>query len=29
MFFCEQHDRLSTNISFQDNLLQYLLSTDL
>lgn len=29
MFVCEQHDRLSTNISFQDNLLQYLLTTDL
>ena len=28
MFLCEQHDQLSTNITFQDNLLQYLLSRD-
>lgn len=28
IFLCEGHDRLATNISFQDNLLQYLLSKD-
>jgi pimeloyl-ACP methyl ester carboxylesterase len=28
MFLCEQHDKLSSNITFQDNLLQYLLSRD-
>lgn len=28
MFLCEQHDKLSSNITFQDNLLQYLLSWD-
>lgn len=28
MFLCEQHDRLSSNVTFQDNLLQYLLSQD-
>jgi pimeloyl-ACP methyl ester carboxylesterase len=28
IFLCEGHDRLATNISFQDNLLQFLLSRD-
>lgn len=28
MFLCEKHDSLSTNINFQDNLLNYLLSRD-
>ncbi len=28
MFLCERHDRLSANISFQDNLLQFLLNRD-
>jgi len=28
IFLCEEHDRLATNISFQDNLLQFLLSRD-
>jgi len=29
MFLCERHDQLSTNITFQDNLLNYLLTRDL
>lgn len=29
MFLCEQHDKLSSNITFQDNLLHYLLSRDI
>lgn len=28
MFLCERHDRMSGNVSFQDNLLQFLLSRD-
>ncbi|MFU8896649.1 MAG: esterase/lipase family protein [Gammaproteobacteria bacterium] len=28
IFLCEGHDRLATNINFQDNLLQFLLSRD-
>ncbi|MFU8821096.1 MAG: lipase/acyltransferase domain-containing protein [Gammaproteobacteria bacterium] len=28
IFLCEGHDRLATNINFQDNLLQFLLSKD-
>ena len=28
-FLCEQHDRLTSNVSFQDNLLNVLLSRDL
>ncbi len=28
MFLCERHSQLSTNITFQDNLLQYLLNRD-
>ncbi len=28
IFLCEAHDRLATNINFQDNLLQFLLSQD-
>lgn len=28
MFLCERHDRLSANITFQDNLLQFLLNRD-
>ena len=28
IFLCEGHDRLATNINFQDNLLQFLLSID-
>lgn len=28
MFLCERHDRLSGNVTFQDNLLQFLLSRD-
>jgi pimeloyl-ACP methyl ester carboxylesterase len=28
MFLCEKHDALSNNISFQDNLMQFLLSRD-
>jgi hypothetical protein len=28
IFLCEAHDQLATNINFQDNLLQFLLSRD-
>jgi pimeloyl-ACP methyl ester carboxylesterase len=28
MFLCEEHDALSANVSFQDNLMQFLLSRD-
>lgn len=28
IFLCEAHDRLATNVNFQDNLLQFLLSRD-